>query len=251
MNHLFLKNITLKIVLINLILGSITNIYSQKTYKVTYYILEPKLFGSIDNLDEKGKQFSEEIFERAKSINYILITNKLESYFEAENNLSQKNDSPYEQVLVRMAKRFTSFNEMIYSNHKNDSIIFVKNLVNKDFIVKRGNYNFNWTLKNETKQILGFEAKKAEGLYYYPITNEELKVEAWYIPTIPLKSGPDIFIGLPGLIVELNLKGAVVTVKMIETIDDIKIKKIDDSKSITQQEYDDLIKSLTKKYIEN
>ena len=55
--------------------------------------------------------------------------------------------------------------------------------------------------------------------------------------------------GLPGLIAEVNLKGAVVTAKNIEQCDDLEIEKIDDSKAMTQKEYEDLISRLNKKFI--
>ncbi|MCF6295088.1 MAG: GLPGLI family protein, partial [Flavobacteriaceae bacterium] len=108
-----------------------------------------------------------------------------------------------------------------------------------------------WIIKDGNKKILGFDAKKAEGNYYDPVTNRELKVEAWFIPSIPIQSGPDIFMGLPGLIAEVDLKGAVITVKKIETNQNLEIEKLDDSKAITQQEYEDIIKNLTKKFIDD
>jgi len=251
MNIFYFRHSALKVVLCLFFLGFIPKLYAQTTYKVTYYISEPKLHGSIDNLDEKGKRMTKQVFARAKDLNYILIADQEQSYFELEDILRKENDSPLEGILSKMAARFASFNEKIYANNKGGNIIFVKRLVSQDFIVKRDHYDFNWVIKEDTKKILGYNAKKAVGNYYDYIKNRELKVEAWFIPSIPLQSGPDIFMGLPGLIAEVDLKSAVVTVKKIEPSQKLDINKIDDSKAMTQEEYEDLIKSLTEKYIDN
>lgn len=232
-------------------LVSTPNLYAQTSYKVTYNISKIKLQGSIDNLDEKGKRITKQVADRAKEVHYILVSNNENSYFQLEDTLRKESDTPLDNMLSRMAKRFPSFNKKVYTNHNENSIVFVRNLVNKDFLVKRDCYNFNWAIKDESKNILGFVAKKAEGNYYDPVTDEELKVEAWFIPSIPLQSGPDIFNGLPGLIAEVNLKGAVVSVKKIKPNTISKIEEIDASKAMTQQEYENLISKLTKEYIEN
>lgn len=254
MTFSYLRYRVIKAVLCIFYLGSIPNLYAQTAYKVTYYIAELKLQGSIDNLDERGKRLTKQVIDYSKGVNYILIASQDDSYFESEDILRIENDSPLDDILSRMAKRFTSFNKMVYADHNQDSIVFVRNIVNQDFTVKRNYFNFNWTLTKETKKILGFDAKKAEGNYYDPVTNKELKVEAWFIPSIPLQSGPDIFMGLPGLIAEVNLNGAVVTMKKIEPNLNLDIKKLDGSKAMNQKEYEDLIKNLTdklEKFIDN
>lgn len=227
------------------------NLNAQTSFEVTYGISEIKLHGSIDSLSERGKRFTKKIIDRSKDVNYTLFTNKDNSHFEAEEILIKENDSPMEPLYYRMVKQFTSFNTKVYSNHKDENIVFIKNLVSQDFTVKRDYYNFNWVIKESSKKILGLDAKKAAGKYYYPVTNEELEVEAWFIPSLPLQSGPDIFMGLPGLIAEVHLKGAVVTAKKIESSECLEIEKIEDSKAMTQKEFEDLISRLTQKFIED
>jgi len=216
---------------------------------VIYNITELKLHGSIDSLDEKGKSFTKKVIASAKNINYILSVKNEESYFEREDVLISDNYSPFERILSNTAQRFASFNEKIYFNHEKNSITFLKKLVNRDFTVKRDCYNFKWIITDEHKKIMGFDTKKAEGSYYNSVTNEALMVIAWYIPSIPLQSGPDIFMGLPGLIAQVELKGAVVTVKKIETPKNLEIQKLDDSKAMSQKEYEKLIMDLTQKFI--
>lgn len=239
----------LKIVLC-IFLGCLNgNLSAQKSFKVTYGFSEIKLQGSVDSLSEKSQRFSEKVIKYSQKVNYTLFTNKDYSYFEPNNILRKETDSPLTPTLERLVKLFVSFNTKVYSNHKDKKIVFIKKLVSEDFTVKRDYYDFSWVIKDDHKKILGFTARKATGNYYYPVTNEELEVEAWFIPAISLQSGPDIFMGLPGLIAEVNLKGAVITAKKIEKSKNHKIKKIEDSKAMTQEEYEDLISRLTQKFI--
>ncbi|WP_157998030.1 GLPGLI family protein [Bizionia argentinensis] len=248
MNLIFLHNRTLKSILYVIFFVTFSSLFAQTPYyKVTYYISEIKLHGSIDNMDEKAQRFTEQIINRAKDVNYILTINKDYSFFESENFLSKENESSQENMQLILAKRFASFNEKVYANHKKDSIVVIRDLGGVNYSVKRKNYVFNWVIKKENKKILGLDAMKAEGNYYDALTNKELKVEAWFIPSIPIQAGPDIFMDLPGLIAEVNLQGAVVTVKKIEPITNIGIEKVDDSKAISQQEFESLIGDLTKK----
>ena len=241
-----------KICLCIIAVGFMQNTSAQTTYKVTYHISEIKLHGSIDNLDEKGKQFTQKVIDKANRVNYQLIADPSSSSFKAEDVMRSENESQFDEVLTRMAKRFAGFNEEVYADHDEDSIVYTKNLVNKNFVVKRNFVDFDWEIKKDaSKKIMELDAKKAVGKYYNHVTNEHLTVEAWFVPSIPLQAGPDIFMGLPGLIVEVNLKGAVVSASKIEPVDDLKVEKIDDSKSLSQQEFDDTIKQLTKKYIDN
>lgn len=241
-----------KVCLCIFLLGFAQNIDAQAAFTVNYHISEIKPYGSLEDLDEKGKQFTQKVIEKANNVSYVLHADQSCSLFKTEDAMSMDTESQMDQVLTRMAKRFTGFNEKVYADHVEDSIVFLKSLVNKDIMVKTGFIDFNWSLiADSNKEILGFEAKKAIGKFYYPVTDEYLSVEAWFVPSIPLQAGPDIFMGLPGLIVEVSLKGAVVTATKIERNKELKIKEFDDSKSISSEEYELLIKRLTKKFIDN
>lgn len=249
MKHLALLQKAFKgVFLVYFFLGSIPSLYAQKTLKATYSVIETKVQGSLDKLDNNSKQLFKQMQAYAKKVNYILIANQEESYFKKEKALTQGSDSPLEHILSRSVQRFTSFNEVVYANHHVDSLVFVRNILNQDFTVKRGYFNFNWILKKETKNILGFNAIKAEGSYHHPVTHKALQVEAWYIPSIPIPFGPDIFMGLPGLIAEVSLQGAVVRVKKIEQNENFEIEKLDVSKAKNQTEFEDLLKGLNKKF---
>ncbi|MGB3454580.1 MAG: GLPGLI family protein [Moheibacter sp.] len=59
---------------------------------------------------------------------------------------------------------------------------------------------FDWKITKETKEILGFEVRKATS------ETEEEMITAWYAPKISVSNGPAKFHGLPGLILEVESK---------------------------------------------
>lgn len=251
MKHPFLYYRFLKIAICLLFLVFITNLNAQASYKITYHISETISSTPREEMEPRIRQVSEQISAYAENVHYTLIANNDYSYFELEESLGKVRSSPHENMLYTMAKLAPSFNKAVYANYNEDSIVFIRNLAARDYTVKRGFYDFDWQIEEETKPILGLEARKAKGNYIHPSTHEEMEVEAWFIPSITLQSGPDIFMGLPGLIAEVHLKQAVVTAIKIESNSKTEIKKINDAKAMSQQELEELIIDLTGKYIDN
>lgn len=57
---------------------------------------------------------------------------------------------------------------------------------------------FEWKIENDTKDILGYNCRKAIAQY------RGRKYTAWYTTDIPINNGPYVFQGLPGLIMEIE-----------------------------------------------
>ncbi|WP_405329628.1 GLPGLI family protein [Leeuwenhoekiella sp. LLG6367-2.1] len=243
------RKIFIYTVLLNLFF--IQSVSAQHNYKVTYGISKAKMHGSLDSLDDRGKIFFGKVFDYAQNLNYSLTTSSTESFFEEEADLQKGDLTALESILIKSAKRFPSFHKAVYISYTKDSITFIKNLVGKDFYVKRGLFDFSWEIKDDQKVILGYQARRALGSYYEPVTGKTLDVEAWFLPSIPLSSGPDIFVGLPGLIVEIEHKGAIVSARKIESLKNIEIEKIENKHPMSQNEFDRLLISLKSKFIDN
>jgi len=241
-----MKLLHLKIYLVFIFLGC-QFLYSQESYRVVYKITEPKMQGNMESLGEDGKQFFKKAFEYAKGLKYVLTTTQEESFFKLEDVLEKGDETPLEDILLKTAKRFTSFKNRVYIDINKNKIVFEKNLINKNFIVQRNQYIFNWKIKNATKKILGYNAKLATGEYYDEVVNKNKEVTAWFIPSIPIPIGPDIFMGLPGLIAEVEIEGAVVTMIEINSSKTLEIQKVDTSEAISQKDFNELIGGLNKK----
>jgi GLPGLI family protein len=126
---------------------------------------------------------------------------------------------------------------------------------------------YDWNLTDETKTIAGFVCKKATTRYKaFRSTmrmvsgvgqaappapkQEEVEVIAWYAVELTSPAGPDKFIGLPGVIMELDIdKGATVfTAEEFRPLDNVNLlKEPKKGRKVTPEEY----KKETMKVIEN
>ncbi|TAD81704.1 MAG: GLPGLI family protein [Bacteroidetes bacterium] len=70
-----------------------------------------------------------------------------------------------------------------------------KHIFEDVYLITEDLLKIKWKLTNETRTIAGFECKKATGIF-----NDSLYVFAFYTDEIIVPSGPELFSGLPGLI---------------------------------------------------
>ena len=216
--------------------------------------------------------------DRAKSIlgmmkkalekNYILDFNSNSSYFEEE------------EVLETGGRQGGGFNWMQFvggpdggSLHKDlQSKIYTnkKELFGKIFLVKDSIIPSKWVMTGETKQIGIYNAYKAT------ITKEveerefnfgrrptrggesesepeapkmrEVVMSAWFTPEIPVSTGPAMYGGLPGLILEINDDKTIIlcTKVVINPKDKIKIKAPSKGKVVTRSEFDQIAENKAK-----
>ena len=195
----------------------IVNSYAQKAYKVIYGI-EP-----INTLEE-GKVYDPRVksilvgsAEYAKKNKFILIIDNSNSYFRQQERIDVDFDDKRNLIYSKLSSGITKFNQNVFTDFKNNSLIFTRNLAGKYYVVKKDEfYDFNWDIKKETKIIAGLEAQKAVGTYYDIFFEMNREIIVWFIPSIPIPAGPDIYFGLPGLVGEVQLRKAIVKIESIE-----------------------------------
>ena len=59
---------------------------------------------------------------------------------------------------------------------------------------------YDWQLIRESKKVLNFDCKKAVA------KDGKKEITAWYAPKLPYRVGPNTYTGLPGTILELEIK---------------------------------------------
>lgn len=214
--------ILIKYTLICFLCLFVTNIYSQKAYKIIYGV-EPL------NTLKKGKAYDPTVkailvgsAEYAKKNKFILITDNISSYFREKERLEVDFDDKRNLIYSKLSSGITKFNQNVFTDFKNNSLIFTRNLIGNHYVVKKDEfYDFNWDIKKETKIIAGLEAQKAVGTYYDIFFEMNREIIVWFIPSIPIPAGPDIYFGLPGLVAEVHLRKAIVRIESIEKIDEV------------------------------
>lgn len=81
-----------------------------------------------------------------------------------------------------------------YKNFKNNELLFKLTNSGRDYNGKDSLLNWNWEISSETKNINGYQCKKAKTYAY------GMDFTAWFTEDIPINAGPEKFDGLPGLI---------------------------------------------------
>jgi GLPGLI family protein len=229
-------------------------------------------FGATMNEAQK-KQIKERLKNRLEKT-YILSFNKEESVFKEDEKVDA-----YSGATDTWGKNFTPGKQ--YKNVKTKELIQKQEFYGKQFLIKDDLLNINWVLGKETKQIGNYMCFKATATipnsdlnwYYFswnelrpsnkkeqsdslsksgldetqPVLEEETipttNVTAWYSPQIPISQGPLEYWGLPGLILEVNVRNTTMLCSKIVMNPDekLKIEVAQKGKEVTKKEYKSII----------
>ena len=197
---------------------------------------------------------------------YILTFSKTESLFYEDEKLDAMSGAT-----DSWGKNFVPGRQ--YKNVKLNSQIQSQEFYGKQFLVKDNLQPIQWNLGSETKQIGNYTCFKATAsvptteLTWYDfdwgrlrsaeakktdstaVNSEELvdmtDIEAWYTPQIPVNQGPDMYWGLPGLILEVNVDRTTILCSKIilnpSEKDEMKVPS--KGKEVTKKEYDIIVKA--------
>lgn len=108
-----------------------------------------------------------------------------------------------------------------YANLEEGISVGLHEIGTETYIVRDTLEPLKWKLTNETKKILKYSCRKAIGTREItrrtmamedgkPVRKEvtdTVNVEAWYAEDIRVSAGPEMMVGLPGLIMEFSLDG--------------------------------------------
>lgn len=195
-------------------------------------------------------EFIENAIAKAKFVTYTLWVNENGAKFESHQS-PEISDEDYETVLM------TSHIDGTYYRKTNDALFYCESKFGyfaKDTIVTKKVIT-NWRIGASEKIINGYNCFMATAMMHedfgdgdvmdlYPIT-------AWYCPAIKQSYGPKGIGGLPGLIVELQLRLATFTLKSVDTnLTAIDIS-LPNKKVITEVERHNLIQAHARKYGRN
>jgi GLPGLI family protein len=213
-----------------------TNSYAQSNFVKVQYGLKIGYDEGFSN-SEVLKDYYAEAQRGAELVKFELVANKTASYFKMLETI--KNEE------IDFASSFSDASTSYYTEADSNNKMSYENDYLGEF---RVNYNekTDWKLENETKYIDTYLCYKA--------TSEEIVVNgdktfrhaiiAWYCPAIPFSYGPKGFVGLPGLILELQVRNITWGATKIELSNEDKIiEKPTKGKLITEDEYKKMISS--------
>jgi GLPGLI family protein len=130
--------------------------------------------------------------------------------------------------------------DQTYKNYTTERTTQQKELGPKKYLIEDSLKKQNWKLEEGTKAIKGYTCKKATTK-----GRDGSGIIAWYAEDIQSSTGPEIFGGLPGLILELNLNDAEILFTTLDIVTKDFDKKIvaapTNGKKITRKEFDKMM----------
>jgi GLPGLI family protein len=135
------------------------------------------------------------------------------------------------RMIVRMG-----VNNETYINYTAGKAVELRELGPKKYIIEDSIRLLKWKLDDaDTKLIKGYTCKKATTK-----NAGEMDVIAWYTDQIVCPGGPELFGGLPGMILELNIAEGEIVFTAIDITDKAELKMVKapvNGKKITRKEF--------------
>ncbi len=91
-------------------------------------------------------------------------------------------------------------NNVVYSDLNIEQLISKRKVFDDTYLLKDSLKNIKWKFTDEVRDIAGYPCHRANGL-----TLDSVYVVAFYTDEIPVSGGPELFGGLPGMILQLAL----------------------------------------------
>jgi len=180
------------------VFSTLSSVRSQMSEKAFYY--DVVFSGDSTAVEIKGND-SMVLWTNGS---YSVFQSHLAYQLDSAKSLLIKNASSSGDVnLTELMQIINNYKKPIfkYTIHKNligRQVDFYNEMFNNSFHYKDDLEKFQWNIKNEFKEVLGYNCQMATtnfgGRDYI----------AWFTEEIPLQEGPYIFNGLPGLIMEIS-----------------------------------------------
>ncbi|MEM7368520.1 MAG: GLPGLI family protein [Bacteroidota bacterium] len=127
----------------------------------------------------------------------------------------------------------------IYKNLTTKQTVQLEEFFGKKFLIAGELRTYEWKMTGEQKPIMDMLCLQAIS------ADTSKKIEAWFTPQIPIGTGPDLLVGLPGIVLEMTLDDG----QRKLTATNIEFKEFAEGeiaaptkgKSVTQEEYKEIV----------
>src|SRR6478609_1907615 len=151
-------------------------VYVKQLYKA----IEPEWYEQIkDRLPETGITYFDFIGDTTRSV------------YKPGRQL------PYDP---RAAFQGVADKNVVYNDYKNKTTVTQKDVYGEVFLVQDSLLKIKWRLTSDTRNIAGFECRKAVGFI-----DDSIAVFAFYTDEILVNAGPESANGLPGMILGMGI----------------------------------------------
>lgn len=163
-------------------------------------------------------------------------------------NAPEKKDDKTTEVrgdgfMFRAMGRAQADNET-YMNLDEGTITEKRDFMGRTFLIGGDQPTYAWKLTGEQSEYLGYPVQKATAL------RDSTTIEAWFSPEIPVSAGPELFAGLPGMILVLSINEGkmqyAATEIKLHGLEEGTIKAPKEGKKVTRAEFDQIMEEKMK-----
>ena len=203
--------------------------YAQTSGKATY--TETTILS--EEQKEKMSQFSGLLSSMPTPVRQLSFDQVHASYIdvskttESESTIEEGDGSVMKIQFVHEQSE-----DNFYVNFRDKKISDKREFFGKDFLIDRPYDAYAWKLIPEMREIKGYACMKA--------TSKDAKdneITAWYTLSVPVPGGPAGYVGLPGLILEVETKGLKIEMTELVLQDDVIIKVPTKGKKVSAEKF--------------
>lgn len=163
----------------------------------------------------------------------VLTFNETSSlYSNVEKDNKEQKELPNEEGLA-ITLDIQQPENIIFYDFADQIAVQQRSFMGRTFLVQ-GQAEKRWKITNDQKEILGYKCRKAT-------LDDTTNVTAWYTVEIPAFTGPDTYNGLPGLILEVELKNRNIVATDINIGFDEKITAPEKGKKVTLKQFNKIM----------
>ena len=233
---------------------------TYRTHQKSSFELDSTTMAAIPGIQEQMEAQMRKMFQKTFTLDFT----KSESMYKEEQEL----DAPKELSANRslMVIDGNGGSDILYKNILENRTAHKTELLGKVFLIKDNLGAYDWELTGETKNIGNYTCYKAvyereEESIEINMMGDEAKEEkvikkrtlvAWYTPDVPVSNGPNVYGGLPGLILEVN-DGDLTIVCSELVLNPKEVKEIKEpikGKIVTRKKFGNIAKEKTKEMMD-
>ena len=177
-------------------------------------------------------EFMKKLYKKIDNHTYYLDFNQTTSVFKEKPKLDADKNVRYSGFKDRL----------LYKNLATKTYKDFRPVMSESFLVVDSLPDYHWQITGESKKIGNFNAIKAVGTEQVKHNGKEKteEITAWFAPELPVGNGPQMYWGLPGLIIELHVGQAVYVLKELiaNPKDKIDIKAPDKGKVVNREKFE-------------
>ena len=193
----------------------------------------------------KSSSFGQRIYEEYRKNEPQFVTSKSSLIFNSESSLYTF-ENQESQKRGFFSDPWLMVKNTVQHNFKTDSIVSIRDVYGEEFVVSDKKQDILWKLTTETREIAGYQCRRANGLI-----RDSIYVVAFYSDEIIPSGGPESFSGLPGMILGLALPHENITffatkVELTKPQLNIPLAFPKKGKKVTGKEYEVFLKKAMK-----